>query len=223
MFEKSDPPSQSSSLRRERNKQAKLDRIKEAAWTLFVERGFAATTLRDIAAQADVSTGTVFLYVNDKADLLLMVFSEAIAAKATDVFQSQRLGGPLNEVLLSVFTPFLNLYRPYPGLARDFLRETLFHSGPWRDRELEQARAFMVRLATFLAERQATGEMRRDLDVQQFALTLFSLYQTVLVGWLSGVLTHEQAHAQLRTHFEFQVAAALAYDLLPVSPSRSSL
>lgn len=223
MLEKPDPPSQPSTPRRERNRQAKLDRIKEAAWTLFIERGFTATTLRDIAEHADVATGTVFLHVNDKADLLLMVFSEAIAAKATDVFQSQRLGGPLNEVLLSVFTPFLDLYRPYPGLARDFIRETLFHSGPWRDRELEQAQAFITRLATFLAERQTAGEVRRDLNVQQFALTLFSLYQAVLVGWLSGVMTHEQAHVQLRAHFEFQVAAALAHDSLPVSPSRSSL
>lgn len=205
-----------SGSRRERSRQARLSRIKEAAWALFVERGYAATTLRDIAARADVATGTIFLHVSDKADLLLMLFSEAIAAQSEDVFSPQRCSGPLGEVLPGLFTPFLKLYRPHPELAREFLREVLFHDGPWRDRELEQARAFTARLAALLGERQARGEVRADLDAGQFAVTLFSLYQVALLGWLSGMWSEEQARAQLQAQLELQAA------LVRVQPAASS-
>lgn len=207
--------------RRERNKQAKLDRIKQAAWTLFTQQGFAATTIREIAEHADVATGTVFLHVSDKADLLLMVFSDAIAQRSAELFGPQRLQGPLGEVLSGLFTTFFELYRSHPGLARDFVRETLFHHGPWRDREIEQAKAFIARLAVFLSERQEAGEVRRDLDAQHFAFTLFGLYQAVLLGWLSGAFTYEEALTQLHVQFEFQTTAVLV-PAVPVSPPRDS-
>ena len=66
--------------RRERNKQDKLRRIKEAARRLFYERGFEATTTQAIAEAADIGTGTLFSYVRVKEDLLLMVFLDDLLA-----------------------------------------------------------------------------------------------------------------------------------------------
>jgi AcrR family transcriptional regulator len=45
-----------------RRKEARPDEITDAALGLFVERGFAATRLEDVAARAGVSKGTVYLY-----------------------------------------------------------------------------------------------------------------------------------------------------------------
>ena len=56
---------------RERNRQRVRRDIQDAAWTLFVERGFAAVTTDEIAAAAGVSTSTYFRYVAAKEDLLL--------------------------------------------------------------------------------------------------------------------------------------------------------
>ncbi|HBO81001.1 MAG TPA: TetR family transcriptional regulator, partial [Cupriavidus sp.] len=40
-----------------------------AALDLFVERGYAATRLEDVAAAAGVSKGTVYLYFANKEEL----------------------------------------------------------------------------------------------------------------------------------------------------------
>lgn len=49
-------------------------RILEAALALFAEKGFAATTMRDIAAAADVSLGLTYRYFARKEDLAVALY-----------------------------------------------------------------------------------------------------------------------------------------------------
>jgi len=56
--------------RREANKQATRAALREAARRLFAERGFEATTVRDIAAAANVTERTFFRYFDGKEGLV---------------------------------------------------------------------------------------------------------------------------------------------------------
>jgi AcrR family transcriptional regulator len=56
-----------------RRKDARPEEIIAAALDLFVERGFAATRLDDVAARAGVSKGTLYLYFENKEDLFKAV------------------------------------------------------------------------------------------------------------------------------------------------------
>src|SRR5206468_10343193 len=59
---------------RERKKQQTRESIAAAAHRLFVEHGYHATTLPDIAEAADVSTRTIFAYFPSKEDILFSDF-----------------------------------------------------------------------------------------------------------------------------------------------------
>jgi AcrR family transcriptional regulator len=48
----------------------KLRRIKDAARGLFLAKGFEDTTTREIAIRAGVGIGTIFVYAENKRDLL---------------------------------------------------------------------------------------------------------------------------------------------------------
>ncbi|WP_234399107.1 TetR/AcrR family transcriptional regulator [Pseudoalteromonas sp. T1lg75] len=77
-------------------KQLTRERIMSAAWRLFQERGFAATSTRDIAKTAQVANGTLFTHFENKDDLLrqlmLMHIDEVIAkAKHEDTFEQPKL------------------------------------------------------------------------------------------------------------------------------------
>ena len=56
-----------------RRKEARPEEIISAALELFVERGYAATRLEDVAARAGISKGTLYLYFENKEDLFKAV------------------------------------------------------------------------------------------------------------------------------------------------------
>jgi AcrR family transcriptional regulator len=71
-------PAPSRPPRWERRKQARPGELLDAALHLFVERGFAATRLDQVAARAGVSKGTLYLYYASKEDLFKAVVRQNI-------------------------------------------------------------------------------------------------------------------------------------------------
>lgn len=65
--------------KRERRKEARPGELLNAALDLFVEKGFSATRVEEVAAKAGVSKGTLFLYFPSKEDLFKAVVRENIA------------------------------------------------------------------------------------------------------------------------------------------------
>jgi AcrR family transcriptional regulator len=65
--------------KRERRKEARPQELLDAALTLFVEKGFAATRVEEVAASAGVSKGTLFLYFSSKEDLFKAVIRRNLA------------------------------------------------------------------------------------------------------------------------------------------------
>lgn len=74
------PPVPPQTPKSERTRQ----RILDAALALFAERGFSATTMRDIAAAADVSLGLTYRYFSRKEDLAVALY-EGMSAHLRDV------------------------------------------------------------------------------------------------------------------------------------------
>jgi len=62
----------------ERRKDARPAELLAAALDLFVERGYAATRLDDVAKRAGVSKGTVYLYFPSKEELFKAVVREGL-------------------------------------------------------------------------------------------------------------------------------------------------
>lgn len=70
--------------KRERRKEARPSELMDAALSLFVEKGFAATRVEEVAQRAGVSKGTLFLYFPSKVDLFKAVVRENIAGRFTE-------------------------------------------------------------------------------------------------------------------------------------------
>lgn len=65
---------------RRARRRAQTERVLvESAARLFVDRGYAATTLADVAERADIAPRTLYLHFATKADLLLRCIQVAIA------------------------------------------------------------------------------------------------------------------------------------------------
>ena len=67
--------------KRERRKEARPGELLDAALTIFVDKGYAATRVEEVAALAGVSKGTLFLYFPSKEELFKAVVRESIAGR----------------------------------------------------------------------------------------------------------------------------------------------
>ncbi|KQX65510.1 TetR/AcrR family transcriptional regulator [Streptomyces sp. Root1310] len=112
--------------RRERNKQEKLDRIVAAASELFAKHGVDEVTTQQIANQADIGTGTLFLYAKTKGELLLLVqnakYIEALEQGRAD---AETVAGVLDAVL-AIVRPIVECNRIQIDNGRTYLREMVF-------------------------------------------------------------------------------------------------
>ena len=112
--------------RRERNKQDKLGRIIAAASELFARHGVDEVTTQQIADQADIGTGTLFLYAKTKGELLLLVqnakYAEALEQGRAD---AEAVPGVLDAVL-AIVRPIVECNRAQIDNGRTYLREMVF-------------------------------------------------------------------------------------------------
>jgi AcrR family transcriptional regulator len=71
-------------VKRERRKEARPGELIQAALELFVEKGFAATRAEEVAVRAGVSKGTLFLYFQNKEELLRAVITESMGGRLVE-------------------------------------------------------------------------------------------------------------------------------------------
>ena len=170
---------------RERNKRDKQQRIINAARELFREKGFEATTAREVCKRAQIGTGTLFLYVKDKHELLLWAFRD----------DAERLleGGPrklsrngIVDSWMAFLGRFVDFYGERPELARLFIRELSFR--PERDfgAEFTLTQKLRDRVDDLARQAQEAGELRTDVPVPEITNCVMSVWAFWVHLWLGS-------------------------------------
>lgn len=116
--------------------------ILEAALALFVEKGFAATRLDDVAARAGLSKAAIYLYFEDKTALFQGVVQQAIGANILTVEATVKAHqGPVAVLIPGILefmasrvedTPMASIAklvisesRAFPEIGRFYLKEVI--------------------------------------------------------------------------------------------------
>jgi len=87
----------------ERRKDSRPSELLDAALDTFVERGFAAARLEDVAARAGVSKGTLYLYYANKEELFKAVVRRSIAPLIAETRELIQRSSKDSESLLGEF------------------------------------------------------------------------------------------------------------------------
>jgi AcrR family transcriptional regulator len=160
-------------------------RILQVARRHFEREGFDRASIRAIAAEAGVATGTVLLHFTDKAGLLHAALHEDLeAAIARSLAVKTR--GSLLVRLSAVVRPFYAYYAQRPKLSRTLLRESLFAEDPWRQRFSEQVVRVTAHVGALVEQARAAGELAPDTDARLLSVAFLSFYYFALLGWVQG-------------------------------------
>lgn len=182
---------------REQGKEDRRQRIWQAARALFRQQGFAATTTREIAAQAGVAVGTLFSYAKSKEDLLIQIFRSEIIKHQDILFSEEKArylqskDDPSSEKItisdriVFIFHRLLDFFAADPELAVVFVKEM-----PFIKHEIAQSRElemdFIQKVAAILEEAQESGEIAGEIPTMGAALNFFSLYYAALLDLFSN-------------------------------------
>jgi AcrR family transcriptional regulator len=192
--------------RRERHRLKTRAKITRAARTLFARKGFDATTTQEIAAKADIGTGTLFNYAKTKEDLLLLVFREEMDVVVERAFATIPSNGSLLDQLLHVFDAFVAYHQRDVEIAHALIRQLSSVNGPeTRDDIIVFMRGLVGRISALVEDAQERGELRGHLPRGILAHNLFSIYYRLLQEWLGEYITYEQYAARIRPALELQL------------------
>ena len=156
------------------------DGLLEAAGQLFRKKGFAATTVREIAEAAGVWPGSLHYYFPTKESILLALMEQGIAS-AEEGFRAalEEAEDPIERIRLAIRNHIRMLVGDKHGTY------VLLYEG----RGLEgDARSAMVRLRDrydamwdgLLYQALGTGRLRKDLDVRLTRLMILGA-----VNWMA--------------------------------------
>ncbi len=211
----SEPAAVSEGLR-ERNKREKLERIRAAARELFAEKGFEATTAREVCQRAEIGNGTLFLYARDKRELLFLVIADEARERIRTALARATTRANVCGALATFFGAFLDAYAENPAFARVVAGEFFFRRDD-TPAMVELKGDFFGGIAALVSQARERGELRDDVPVDEQVNAYFAHYSLHVQFWLAGAADDRTAVERSITRaFEWQTEG------LAAGPSRSA-
>ncbi|WP_318271846.1 TetR family transcriptional regulator [Microbispora triticiradicis] len=169
--------------------------IVETALRLFRERGYEATTMRAIAAEAGVSVGNAYYYFTSKEQLVQAYYDRAQAsheAACHEVFAAERsfagrLGGVLRE--------WVRISEPYHEFAVKFFKHAAEPSNPLSPFSAESAPARESAIALYREVVDGSAGRMDDELREELPELLWMLWMGVVLFWV-----HDASPGCARTH-----------------------
>ncbi len=161
----------------------KRARVFAAAAAEFSARGYESASMNALVGQAAISKGSLFVYFPTKLDLFDTVVTQA-ARLAKDRLREARDGTadrPLADRLAGVLRAGFRFIDDHPHLARIYFRLLQGESTPFKAKRLQVLhRQSLEFLHELLADAQARGEVRDDVDLRRTSFLVHGLLQQLL-------------------------------------------
>ena len=158
--------------------------ILEAALTLFRERGFAETTMRDIAAKAKVASGLAYYYFDSKDAIVLAFYQQAkddLPPLVEAAHQEKKLAPRLKAIIEAKFTYFAP-YRRFLGALLGHAADPASPLSPFGEPSRDVREADFANFERALQEtgtavpKDLAPHMAKILWFYQMGLILFWIY-----------------------------------------------
>jgi len=141
----------------------KHSKIIHAATKVFAKKGFFNARISDIAKEAKVADGTIYLYFNNKLDILISVFEEEIGCLIEQVSQALAMEPDPRKQLEIFATKHLTMMKKNKNLAEVIqieLRQSTKLIKEYRNNKFSE---YIDIISTIIKTGQAQGIYRADI------------------------------------------------------------
>lgn len=187
-------------------------RIALAARDVFAEKGYAAATMREIAAAAEMHVPTMYRYFRSKDEILELVYSRTIGQAVEGMQAALSATGDVDLRMDAIVRRLHEINIDLRRGTNVMNRETRSLSPAARDRVLSNYAGMISKVSDVIAEGQAQGVFR-PMDPRLAAVFVDALadiwvlrpfavgdadpetYATELVAFVRGALTGQAAYS----------------------------
>lgn len=162
----------------------KRERILTAAERIFARRGFFAAKVSDVAKEAGVADGTIYLYFKSKDDLLISLFERRM----------QQVNEALREAVAGIDSPrdqlrafiktYLQLVHDEPTAVEVLTIELRQSSKFMKEYENPQFADFLRLLGGIIADAQERRELDRSIPAHVAARMIFGVLDELALAWV---------------------------------------
>jgi len=167
-----------------KDRSSKYHRILEAAVKVFARQGFRQCTVAQIAKEAGVADGTIYLYFKYKDDILVHFFS----FKAKQVFDRFReevaRGADSLEKLRNLIRVHLGEFQRDPDMAVVYQIETHQSRRLAEEQIREMGKMYRDIISDIVEEGQQEGLIRRDLYLSLVKRFILGAVEETIGTWL---------------------------------------
>ncbi|MCL4744174.1 MAG: TetR/AcrR family transcriptional regulator [Burkholderiaceae bacterium] len=150
------------------------EQMLDAAARLFSRKGYAATSVNELAAAAGFTKAGLYYHVRGKEDLLEAICAESVAAILDDVEQAVAGDANPQRQLSAVIEAHVRFFHAHPERLTVLNLEMTRLSAPRRSKIVRLERRYLDALRGVLARGMDSGELAR-LDPSVAAFSLLSI------------------------------------------------
>ena len=164
----------------------KPQQIIDAAIRVFARNGYYNSRVSDIAREAGVASGTIYLYFKTKDEILVTLFREKMAAWVASVRRD--VAGEPDAVakLRKLVALHFQVLEQHPDLAEVLQVELRQGHKFFRGASAHEVSAYFDLIGGVLDEGIAAGLIRHDLPVKVATKMLFGAMDQVATSWVLG-------------------------------------
>ncbi|MBK5110402.1 MAG: TetR/AcrR family transcriptional regulator [Thermoleophilia bacterium] len=162
--------------------------ILDAAVRVFARQGFHSTRVADIAEEADVAYGLVYHYFSSKENLLNDLFQERWSLLLEAIGEADQSPATPREKLAVAAGFIIDSYRYDPELMKVIIVDVTRAADSFGRTHLEQINSAYTLIAKIVAEGQAEGVFRDDIDPRFASMTFYGAIEQLLSGWIFGLI-----------------------------------
>ena len=160
---------------------AKRAELVEIAARLFRERGYQATRLADIAAEAGLDRASVYYYVGSKEELFRTSVEGILdqnLQQATEIDSRTYLSNAakIREIFIILMRSYEENFPHMYVYIQEMMHQVAKDESAWSQEMLRKTRRFEAIVIEILTRAAEAGEIRTDVPVRLLSNSLFGMF-----------------------------------------------
>lgn len=165
-------------------KNNKYKRILESAVRVFAKYGFYQSTISQIAKEAGVADGTIYLYFKNKDDILVQSFSYKIKQVFERFKKEVERGQTAKDKLINLIRHHLKVFQGDRDMAVIYQTETHQSKRLAEDQIKEMSKMYLDIISEIVEQGQQEGSIRKDLYMGLVKRIIIGSVDEVINTWL---------------------------------------